>query len=239
MQHATCDRAADNAQPRRPCSAASSVRCTRWWQRVCAAAPHPPMRTPRHAKPRKSRCRCGRGRAQSRRRCDNAMHHPLPPCRACRGGVVRTRWCACDGDGRFAISGNGRFNRVVGRAATLRQLFITLPAHMHVRPARLRPRLPRTAQQLTTPATSAPGPGPPLPHLHRDRACPCHICAGTGLAPATSAPGPGLPWTTSGRCAFAVAAHSASDVVAPQSVLAHGSSNHQVPPPPGGAPPAP
>ena len=29
------------------------------------------------------------------------------------------------------------------------------------------------------------------PHLHRDRACPCHICAGTGLTPATSAPGPG------------------------------------------------
>jgi hypothetical protein len=44
----------------------------------------------------------------------------------------------------------------------------------------------------------------PLPHLHRDRAHPCHICAGTGLAPshnptgngptrATSAPGLGPP----------------------------------------------
>jgi hypothetical protein len=33
-----------------------------------------------------------------------------------------------------------------------------------------------------TPATSAPGLGPPLPHLHRDWACPHHICAGTGLS---------------------------------------------------------
>jgi hypothetical protein len=31
-----------------------------------------------------------------------------------------------------------------------------------------------------TPATSAPGPGSPLPHLHRDRAHPCHICTGNG-----------------------------------------------------------
>jgi hypothetical protein len=38
-------------------------------------------------------------------------------------------------------------------------------------------------------ATSAPGLGSPLPHLHQDWAHPCHIRAGTGLAPATSAPG--------------------------------------------------
>jgi hypothetical protein len=31
--------------------------------------------------------------------------------------------------------------------------------------------------------------GSPLPHLHRDWAHPCHICAGTGLTAATSAPG--------------------------------------------------
>ena len=35
--------------------------------------------------------------------------------------------------------------------------------------------------------------GSPLPHLHRDRACPCHICTGIGAHPTTSAPGPGLP----------------------------------------------
>jgi hypothetical protein len=34
------------------------------------------------------------------------------------------------------------------------------------------------------PPTSAPGLGSPLPHLHRDWAHPCHICAGTGLTPA-------------------------------------------------------
>ena len=50
-------------------------------------------------------------------------------------------------------------------------------------------------------AKPPPGPGSPLPHLHRDWARPCHSCAGTGLtpcqtstgtglAPATSAPGP-------------------------------------------------
>jgi hypothetical protein len=31
------------------------------------------------------------------------------------------------------------------------------------------------------------------PHLHRDRACPCHICTETGLTPPTSAPGLGSP----------------------------------------------
>jgi hypothetical protein len=40
--------------------------------------------------------------------------------------------------------------------------------------------------------TSALGLGSPLPHLRRDWAHPCHICAGTGLTPATSAPGLGL-----------------------------------------------
>jgi hypothetical protein len=44
-----------------------------------------------------------------------------------------------------------------------------------------------------SPATSASGPGSPLPHLHRDRAHPCRICTGTGLTPATSAPRPGSP----------------------------------------------
>jgi kinesin family protein 18/19 len=37
-------------------------------------------------------------------------------------------------------------------------------------------------------ATSAPGPGSPLPHLHRDWAHPCHICAGIRLFLSTSAP---------------------------------------------------
>ncbi len=41
--------------------------------------------------------------------------------------------------------------------------------------------------------TSAPRLGSPLPHLRRDWAHPCHICAGTGLTPATSAPGLGSP----------------------------------------------
>ena len=35
--------------------------------------------------------------------------------------------------------------------------------------------------------------GSPLPHLHRDRARPCHICTGTGLTPPTSPPGRGSP----------------------------------------------
>ena len=37
-----------------------------------------------------------------------------------------------------------------------------------------------------TPATSAPGPGSPHPHLlHRNWNHPCHICIATGLTPAT------------------------------------------------------
>ena len=48
-----------------------------------------------------------------------------------------------------------------------------------------------------TAATSAPGLGPPLPHLHRDWAHPCHICTATGLTPATSAPGLELAAATS------------------------------------------
>ena len=39
-----------------------------------------------------------------------------------------------------------------------------------------------------------------LPQLHRDRARPCHICTGTGLARATSAPGPGSLPTHLHRC---------------------------------------
>ncbi len=49
------------------------------------------------------------------------------------------------------------------------------------------------ARQVRDGTTSAPGLGPPLPHLRRDWAHPCHICAGTGPAPATSAPGLGPP----------------------------------------------
>jgi hypothetical protein len=58
-------------------------------------------------------------------------------------------------------------------------------------------------------ATSALRPGPPLPHLRRDwahpchscrdRVHPCHICATTGLTPAISVPGPGPTPATSAR----------------------------------------
>jgi hypothetical protein len=44
-----------------------------------------------------------------------------------------------------------------------------------------------------TPPTSAPGLGPPLPHLPRDWAHPAHICAATWPSPSTSAPAPGPP----------------------------------------------
>ena len=40
-------------------------------------------------------------------------------------------------------------------------------------------------------ATSAPGRGSPLPHLRRDWARPCHICAGTGFFPAHICAGAG------------------------------------------------
>jgi hypothetical protein len=53
-------------------------------------------------------------------------------------------------------------------------------------------------------ATSAPGLGSSLPHLRRDWAHPCHICAGTGLTPPTSAPGPRTGRTTSPACTSTV-----------------------------------
>ena len=49
---------------------------------------------------------------------------------------------------------------------------------------------------LSPPATFAPRPGLPLPHLHRDWAHPAHICAGPRLWPATSAPGTWLTAAT-------------------------------------------
>jgi hypothetical protein len=42
-------------------------------------------------------------------------------------------------------------------------------------------------------AASAPGLGPPLPHLHQDWAHPSRICTGTGPTPPASAPGLGPP----------------------------------------------
>jgi hypothetical protein len=54
---------------------------------------------------------------------------------------------------------------------------------------------PAGAASRPTPATSAPGLGSPPPHLRRDWAHPCHICA--GLTPATSAPGLGPTRATS------------------------------------------
>jgi hypothetical protein len=48
-------------------------------------------------------------------------------------------------------------------------------------------------EATASPPTSAPGLGSPLPHLRRDWAHPCRICAGTGLTPAAPAPGPSVP----------------------------------------------
>jgi hypothetical protein len=44
-------------------------------------------------------------------------------------------------------------------------------------------------RQVEPQATSAPGLGSPLPHLRRDWAHLCHICAGTGLTHGASPPG--------------------------------------------------
>ena len=55
------------------------------------------------------------------------------------------------------------------------------PRPVHHRRGMLRPT-DRSAGGLT-PATSALGLGPPLPHLHRTRLTPAHICTGTRLGP--------------------------------------------------------
>ncbi len=51
----------------------------------------------------------------------------------------------------------------------------------------------RSCFQRTGPAATTALCTSPLPHLRRDSARPCHICAGTRPAPATSAPGLGSP----------------------------------------------
>jgi hypothetical protein len=45
-----------------------------------------------------------------------------------------------------------------------------------------------------TPYTASPRLSLTLPHLHRDRAYPCHICTATGLTPHTAASGLSSPW---------------------------------------------
>ncbi len=52
--------------------------------------------------------------------------------------------------------------------------------------------------EVFTPPTSAPGLGPPRPHLRRDWAHPAHICAGIGLTPPTHCR-PGLTPPTSAQ----------------------------------------
>jgi hypothetical protein len=64
-----------------------------------------------------------------------------------------------------------------------------------------------------TPSTSAPGLGPPLPHLRRDRAHPCHIRPRTGLEPAAS-----LLCINSGACGPRRAAVRTYAMI-PQSIL--------------------
>ena len=56
---------------------------------------------------------------------------------------------------------------------------------LQVKPGTLHPSAPvpccrREPSRPPAPATSAPGLGSPVPHLHRDWAHPCHICVGTG-----------------------------------------------------------
>ena len=54
----------------------------------------------------------------------------------------------------------------------------------HVQPARTRPQIAPACALVQKPATSASGLGSPLPHLHRNRLRPCHVCSGTALTPA-------------------------------------------------------
>ena len=61
------------------------------------------------------------------------------------------------------------------------------------RSTRTKPPRPSGSDAALATATSAPGLGSPLPHLHRNWAHPCHICTGTRLAAATSALGLGSP----------------------------------------------
>jgi hypothetical protein len=69
------------------------------------------------------------------------------------------------------------------------------------------------------PATSAPGLGSPLPHLHRNRARPCNICTGTGLTRMPNAPVVPAAMTRGERCC---AGSMSESLVGPQAAQASG-----------------
>ena len=112
----------------------------------------------------------------------NATHLSLPPGTT---GLQIACWCAPQSRSRLS-----------------RSVDATLCGAFHV--CRLKGLNPATGPRLlreggglsvTLPAgcapqsTSAPGPGSPVPHRHRDRACRHHICTGTGQARCVAASG--------------------------------------------------
>jgi hypothetical protein len=92
---------------------------------------------------------------------------------------------------------------MIWRAQAYRRLMLGRPITPSLPMAHI--NLPETGQRdvmcvtcATIPATSAPGLGPPLPHLLGDWAHPCHICTRTGQRSAC------LPWATCSSPARAV-----------------------------------
>ena len=76
-----------------------------------------------------------------------------------------------------------RYLRRKGTLCTVRRAVLAGGTHFVVSAAlRLQRRRHSCTGTDLAAATSAPGPGSPQPHLHRDRARRSHICTGTGLA---------------------------------------------------------
>jgi hypothetical protein len=130
---------------------------------------------------------------QTSRRCFRGA--ALRDCRRGRRAFVCARacarrclcLCACErrsdrGGRRTSIWSKSRCSDEPGANIEMKTVPTTARQQLHAR-----------AGSVLTPPTSAPELGSPLPHLHRNWAHPCHICARTGLNPPTSALGLGSP----------------------------------------------
>jgi hypothetical protein len=87
--------------------------------------------------------------------CGTLIPHPWLRCVATHGytGCVVGRPHSCNGTGSLWAGGTSKSS----------------------------PRARQTTTHRHMPATTAPGLGPPQPHLHRDWAHPSHTCTGAGL----------------------------------------------------------
>jgi hypothetical protein len=142
----------------------------------------------------RSRCRCGNGEAQSRCRCGRG--EPSPGADVGNGRAQSRCRCGRGGPARDSAAPTGSSHACTARAhpSSPQRLHSQRQTKPNLEEPLAAAAVKQTQAQVTlglTAATSAPGLGPPLPHLRRDWAHPATSAPGLGLIAATSAPGLG------------------------------------------------